>query len=295
VTKLGYETSVQTRMAVRFIRDHADEPFFLERNYLAPHDSLGRASPEIGSPVPHESHQHDFDGYQVPRTAAYNEADVSDKPAALRAPRMTRAQTDAVDRLAENRRETLQSVDDGLRAIRTELRRTGALLRTNVMFVSDNGYMLGEHRWPNGKVHAYEPSARVPLLVTGPGVHAQGAIRPTPVGLHDIASTVTKWFGLGRMPAADGLPVVGHPHPGRDIVLQGSREESLAQSYTGLRTGDGYTYVEYLEGDGVELYDLHADPLEISNLAGRPYYAELQDELHRRLVELRTCAGATCQ
>jgi arylsulfatase A-like enzyme len=44
VTKRGYETHVQTNMATRFIRTHADEQFFLELNWLAPHGNMSRGT-----------------------------------------------------------------------------------------------------------------------------------------------------------------------------------------------------------------------------------------------------------
>ena len=293
VTKLGYETSVQTNLATAFIRDHADEPFFLTLNYLAPHGNLTEA-PGFQPPKPHESHEHDFDGYRIPRTAAYNEADVSDKPPFAQFALMTPTEKIGLDDAAEARLESLRSVDDGMRAIRAALRRQGVLDQTNVMFVSDNGFMLGEHRIKIGKIHAYEPSARVPLLMAGPGVLRQGVVRRVPVGLHDIASTVTQWFGLGEMPGADGRPLVGPGGASRDILLQGSFDRAVEESYTGLRTHDGYKYVEFLEGS-VELYDLTADPLELTNLSGDDGYARLQRHLHRRLVQLRDCARASCQ
>jgi arylsulfatase A-like enzyme len=154
--------------------------------------------------------------------------------------------------------------------------------------------MLGEHRWGLGKIHAYEPSARIPLLMAGPAVPGAGVIRRAPVGLHDIASTVTRWSGLGDMPDADGLSLVGPSGTSRAIVLQGSRDGWVEGSYTGLRTQDGYKYVEYLAG-GVELYDLNTDPLEVTNLAGQPGYAELQAGLGQRLANLRTCAEESCR
>jgi arylsulfatase A-like enzyme len=291
VTKNGYETTVQTRLATRFIRESADEPFFLLLNYLAPHGNVDKRTP-VG-PIPHEDHADDFNGYQLPRTAAFDEANVNDKPTFMQWPRMRPGQLATVDRQAEARLETLQSVDDGMRAIRATLQRHGIEGETNVMFVSDNGFMLGEHRIPIGKVLAYEPSARVPLLMAGPDVPRRG--NPSrPVGLQDIASTVTSWFGLGPMPGADGQPLFGPGRSRHDILLQGSIDDVLARSYTGLRTPDGYKYIEYLEG-GAELYDLNADPMELRNRADDPAYAALRDDLAERLASLRDCARETCR
>ena len=206
---------------------------------------------------------------------------------------MTPLTIETTDLFAVGRAESLQSVDDGMMAIRAALNRQGVLGDTNVIFVSDNGFMLGEHRSPLGKIWGYEPSANVPLLMAGPGVPASGVVRQHPVGLHDLASTITRWHGLGPMPGADGVPLFAGRAPRRDILLQGTFEKNAAISYTGLRTPDRLKYLEYGSGE-VELYDLAADPQELRNLAERPAHAELRATLAARLDDLRDCAGAGC-
>ena len=288
----GYETTVQTDLSTQFIRDNATTPFLLMVNYLAPHASVGGGGSN-SPPVPHESHEHDFDGLQATRSEAFNEEDISDKPAGLQPARMSPKRIARTDLYAETRAETLQSVDDGMMAIREELDRNGVLENTNVVFVSDNGFMLGEHRIPQGKVWGYEPSAKVPLLMAGPDVPASGVVRSRHVGLHDLASTITSWHGLGPMPGADGVPLFAGRIPRRDILLQGTFENDAAISYTGLRTPNRHKYLEYGSGE-VELYDLAADPQELQNLAEQPAYAELRATLAARLDDLRDCAGASC-
>jgi arylsulfatase A-like enzyme len=295
VTERGYETTVQTRLATEFIETYADDQFYLELNWLAPHGNLAGLKADSSAPIPHESHEHDFDDYRVPRTAAYNEEHMGDKPKVMRGPSLTRLELASVDHLAEMRLETLRSVDDGMVQIRAALEAAGIHERTNVLFVSDNGFMLGEHRIRAGKKVVYEPSGRVPLLMAGPGVPRSGAVRSAPVGLHDIAPTVMRLFGLGTMPGADGRPLFGSGSlADRDIMLQGSVDAKPARSYTGLRTPDGYKYVEYHEG-GVELYDLNADPLEVSSLAKDPAYAALRRDLAQRLATLRVCQKESCR
>lgn len=288
----GYETTVQTNLSRRFIRRNAGDPFFLVVNYLAPHVTVN--GPDGGGPpVPHESHAHDFDGLKAPRSKAFNEADVRDKPRRLRQPPLTRRKKARLDRAAEARAETLQSVDDGMMAIRRTLSRQGILRRTNVVFVSDNGFVLGEHRMGQSKIWAYEPSALVPLLMAGPDVPGKGSRSRLPVGLHDLPSTITKWHGLGVMPGADGVPLFSGRLPRRDILLQGTFEDDADISYTGLRTRGGYKYVEYGYG-AVELYDLRRDPEELRNLANDRSYRRLRARLETRLDHLRDCAGHSC-
>ena len=288
----GYETTVQTRLGTSFLRRRADTPFYLQLNYLAPHGSLGGPG-GAGPPVPHESHEHDFDGLQAPRSDAFNEEDMTDKPRSLRRPLMGPRKKRRVNITAEARAETLQSVDDGMMAIRRALKREGFLRRTNVILTSDNGFTLGEHRLLLKKTWGYEPSATVPLLMAGPSVRRAGAVKSTPVGLHDLAPTITKWHGLGRMPGADGVPLVAGRIPRRDLVLQGTFEDRPKLSYTGLRTVQGYKYLEYRTG-AVELYDLDRDPEELDNLAEDRAHRKLRARLAKRLSNLRGCEKAGC-
>ena len=59
-----------------------------------------------------------------------------------------------------------------------EMSRTGALRNTVVVFTSDNGYYLGEHRKMQGKITLHEPSLRVPLLMCRPRRPAGRRVRP---------------------------------------------------------------------------------------------------------------------
>ena len=69
----------------------------------------------------------------------------------------------------EGKLEELQDLDDQIGRILDVLRRTGQLRRTWIFFVSDNGYLLGEHRLLR-KQQPYEESAGIPFVVRGPGV-----------------------------------------------------------------------------------------------------------------------------
>ena len=85
------------------------------------------------------------------------------------------------------------------------LRRTGQLKHTVVVFTSDNGYYLGEHRKRSGKINLHEPSLRVPLLIAGPGVpHGR---RYDPVTTVDLAPTFAAYAGT-TMSGADGTSIL---------------------------------------------------------------------------------------
>jgi len=72
----------------------------------------------------------------------------------------------------ESKLENLQTVDDLVAELLTALKETGQLERTYIFFMTDNGYLLGEHRLV-GKGLPYEESISTPLIVRGPGVKAR--------------------------------------------------------------------------------------------------------------------------
>jgi arylsulfatase A-like enzyme len=291
VDRPGYETTVHTRLATDFIDDAAHRSFFLTVNFLAPHDNVGGAEDDYASPSVHYRDTHN--GAQVPRDSGFNEPFVGDKPLHIRKPSMTNAEVDIVDRGYENRLESLETVDDGMEAIRQTLFANHLLNDTNVIFVSDNGYLLGEHRIVRVKTWAYEESARVPFLMAGPDVPQEGVAVRALAGHHDIAPTILDLLGTGPMPGADGQSLLA-PAAGRDIVLQGYKDTVPDESYRGLVTPGNLKYVEY-QGGGVELYDLDADVSEVSNLAQEAEHQGTVAALHARLQVLKDCAGASCR
>jgi arylsulfatase A-like enzyme len=289
----GYETTVQTDLAASFIKNNSGRtPWMLLLNYFAPHNTV---ESRLNVPLPESAHAHDYDGARAPRGPAYNEPDMSDKPAIAQRPRMSAEERRYTDNLAEARYEALASVDDGMMRLRRALRAAGVASDTNIIFLSDNGYLLGDHRVRHNKVYGYEPSAKIPLFVSGSGF-AGGRTSQALVGLHDIASTVTGTYGLGAMPQADGIGLAavlnGHAR-NRDLLLRGVFG-SQRYNYTGIRTPNSWKYIEYA-GGGSELYNLVTDPAEVESLAGRPKYADLQADLAHRLRLLRDCAGQTCR
>ena len=131
-----------------------------------------------GPSTPSPEHADDFDGVSWD-PPALNEADASDKPTWIRdLPPQDRRR---MRKIYEGKLEELQDVDDQVASVLNVLWRTGQLRRTWIFFVSDNGYLLGEHRLFH-KSQPYEESAGIPFLVRGPGV------RPLVTGALVVAS-----------------------------------------------------------------------------------------------------------
>jgi arylsulfatase A-like enzyme len=296
-----YITDVLARRAARFIRRSAGrQPFFVEIAPYAPH------APAIPAP----RHRRMFRHLRLPHDASFNAAG-SDPPAWLgrRRPLGRRALRKL---LAEYRMRarSVQAVDELIGRVRWVLRATGQARDTYVLFGSDNGYHLGQHRLMAGKRTAFDADVRVPLVVVGPGVRRGGSTSAL-AGTVDLAPTFEAWAGAPQSARRDGASLVPllserrlrawrrallveHTHPG---VVRGDPDvqgwaAGKPSSYAALRTRR-FTYVEYANGQR-ELYDRRRDPGERRNVASRLRRARLRAMLarYRRCRGRRACWAA---
>ena len=113
-----------------------------------------------------------------PRTPSFNEADMSDKPPFMQAwPSLTVTDTLTIDHDYRKRLLSLLAVDEGIDALVSTLQSVRQLDNTYIVFASDNGYHMGQHRMLQGKATPYEEDIHVPLIVHGPGVPAGSVAR----------------------------------------------------------------------------------------------------------------------
>lgn len=306
-----YHDDVLTRHAVDFVQRAASagRPFFLDLSYLNPHwestDATTTPSVEgvlsnrtgeslAAPPRPAPRHAGMFAGAEVPRTPAFNEADVSDKPAFVRerAP-LSDELVARLDRWRQARLESLQSVDEGVARIVAALDAAGVLEDTYIVFTSDNGWIEGQHRLVFTKVHAYEPSTRVPLVVRGPGVKRGREVRDWTSNV-DVPATLLDVAGARPDRPLDGMSLARYfATPERRLhraVLHQTGPD--AAGYAAVRAGD-WKYVEYRTGER-ELYDLAADPEELANRASDPAAAGTTTALAALLARLTGCVGPSC-
>jgi N-acetylglucosamine-6-sulfatase len=295
-----YQTDVFARKAKGFVRDSArqGQPFFLTVGTVAPHleSRVHPAGPrERGrDPRPALRDLGRFAHRALPRPPSFNERNVSDKPSLVRkTPRLDGAHVARLRTIYRSRLESLLAVDDLVRGLIHELRATGELDRTYIVFTSDNGFMLGQHRL-KGKSKAYEESVRVPLVIRGPGL-PEGAVRDQLAANIDLAPTILDATGARPRLRMDGISLLPLAH---DPTVGGTRSLVLEylvgpDGYSAVRTANGFVYVEYRDGER-ELYDLNTDPYELHNLADKPGDVALQAKLARALTALRHCAGQAC-
>jgi len=160
-------------------------------------------------------------------------------------------------------------VDDHVGAILDALAENGLADDTIVLFTSDHGDLLGERGlWY--KMAPFEGSIRVPLIVHAPGRFAAGRVRE-PVSLLDLASTLAELAGGSADETLDGVSLAGtlggDAAPVRDVPLEYLAEGVRAPQVTLVR--GGLKLIRSL-GEPDLVYDVDADPQELTNLGAAP-------------------------
>lgn len=280
-----------------FVRDHAvdyirsferndDDPWFL---YVAPFAPHPPSDPE---------ERYRASGVPKPGNEIIEESDRSDKP-----PYVQESGVEARDQRVNRRRQlrTLRSVDDLVRKLFTTLRETGEERDTLAIFMSDNGFMWGDHGLA-GKGTPYTHSVGIPLLIRWSGHIDAGATDERLVGNLDVPFTILDAL---KLTPPDLLTM-----DGRSLLSADERSRILLEHPSGALSGrtippwasirsDDYQYVEYYDGDNVifrEYYDLNRDPRQLNNVLADddPNNDPNVTALSRLLAQDRACVGPAC-
>lgn len=289
----GYSTTIVFDRAIEYVNDFEGRddarPFYLYLAPIAPHDPSIAEPKYASATVP--AHQPD---------PSYMEADRADKPPFVRNQNPTAAAVQAT-RTAMIR--TLYTVDDQVDRLMRHLQATGELANTLVIFTSDNGYLLGEHK-ATSKFLPYRKAVEVPFLVRWPGRVPAGAVDDRLVTHVDIAPTIL---------AATGVSQAHATLDGRDILAGTARQRALTEywndpnnnpnipTWASIRTA-AYQYTEYYNSATPatvtfrEYYNLQADPYQLVNLLADGVPANDPDTvpLSQTLQAARQCAGTSC-
>ena len=271
-----YSTDVLAGLAQDFVRSTPKkEPVFV---VLAPY---GPHSPYVPAP------RHIGAADRLPDTAVPQVLPVS-----LRVPTAEGAQplwfsrrqaddSDEFDGLRRGQEETLLSVDEAVASMVRTMGRTGRERDTLFVFMSDNGYLWGEHGMV-GKDVPYAPATRIPLVVRWDGHVPSGKVDRRLALNVDVAGTIAR--AASAEMSTDGLNLLGKPKR-KGFVLEAMGGYRGRPAYCGWRTKHRM-YVRWATGR-TELYDYRTDPGEQTNLAGRPEVREVQELM-------RTKARAAC-
>ncbi|MGH7474891.1 MAG: sulfatase family protein [Longimicrobiales bacterium] len=296
----GYTTDILTEHALQWLetqqRERPDQPFFLYLSHKAVHAEFEPAERHVG--------RYRDIRIPYPETMADVESNYWLKPDWVRQQRGSWHGVDYMfhgamefDGFYRAYAETLLALDESVGRVLDYLRDTGLDRSTLVIYMGDNGFLLGEHGLID-KRHAYEESMRVPMLAFAPGFIAPGSAPDALIRNIDIAPTLLDLAGVESGHALDGqsfLPVLRGESLATDDELLYEYYWEYAFPHTptvfALR-GDRYKYIFY-HGvwDLQEFYDLQTDPQERHNLIRVPEYQDEIEDMRERLFDRLEATG----
>ncbi|KAE9962271.1 hypothetical protein EG328_000721 [Venturia inaequalis] len=336
-----YNTDILAEKAYGFLDDAASvgNPFFLTIAPIAPHSDVSftgngafeNSGYSFRPPIPAKRHEHLFKDVKVPRTANFNPKRASGVSWIQELPRQFDENVASNDHFYRNRLRALQAVDELVDGVFSRLKDHGLLENTYVIYSTDNGYHIGQHRLQPGKECSFEEDINIPLIIRGPGIEKNTTTDV--VTTHtDLAATILKLIGENPRYDFDGtaIPITPteisaasedwHEHVNVEYwgFALGEGEFGSGNSlhwnntYKALRViGKGYNlhYAVWCNGEH-ELYNLERDPGQLHNLLdehdrdlvsildsnivlGLPV-AKVAARLDSLLLVLKSCKGERC-
>uniref|UniRef100_A0A1W7RGZ6 N-acetylglucosamine-6-sulfatase n=1 Tax=Agkistrodon contortrix contortrix TaxID=8713 RepID=A0A1W7RGZ6_AGKCO len=316
-----YLTDLLTNRSLDFLRKFSHPPFLM---VLAP--------PAAHSPwtaAPH--YKSAYGTVQAPRDGSFN-VHGKDKHWLIKQAKtpMSNSSIEFLDHVYRARWQTLLSVDDMVQKVMDQLKSLKLLDSTYVFYTSDHGYHTGQFSLPINKRQLYEFDIRVPLLVRGPGVKGNQTylepilnidLGPTFLDIAGINASQTSMDGVsflsllvnktqrsrwrsdflvqyngeGYTTKDPECPVLG---PGvsqcfPDCVC----EDAYNNTYACVRTlsAANMQYCEFADKENfVEVYNLTADPHQLSNVA-KTVDPSLLVQMNQKLIKLQACSGVSCR
>jgi N-acetylglucosamine-6-sulfatase len=310
-TPKGYYTTVVTDYALDWLKkQEAGKPWALCIGHKAPHSFY----------FPEEKYARTFDQVPVPYPASAFQ--LADKPEWITQRLDTwhgiygplfEWRKQFPDRRPEAMKDfsnmvraywgTVLSVDDSMGRLTAWLRESGQLDNTVIVFMGDNGLLEGEHGMVDKRT-AHEPSIRIPILASGPGLPA-GKVVDGQVLAMDTAPSILDLCGAPALEKIQGrswkaLANTGDPAWRTAWFYEYNYEKQFpyTPNIRALRT-DEWKFIRYPHGDGspdnhmAEMYHLKQDPAESKNLANDSAHAATRTKLEHQLTTLLAAEGLT--
>ncbi|KAI2602206.1 alkaline-phosphatase-like protein [Hypoxylon sp. NC1633] len=315
----------------------AGKPFFLGLAPVSPHANMwspafkdGNHSDlediEFSAPVPAERHAKLFEAAKVPRTANFN----PDKPSGAswirKLPKQNQETVDYNDNFYVQRLRTLQSVDEIVDSVVRRLDDLKILDKTFIIYTTDNGYHIGQHRMQPAKQCSFEEDINIPLIIRGPGVPER--LASNIITTHtDLAPTLLEMAGVPLRNDFDGVAIplteegleeasrTRHEHVTVEHWGFASNEGQVLDLYPRLHQNNTYKALRVISksydlhyqvwcNNERELHDLMRDPGEMTNLLHPDEDAresivgvhldKVVARLDSLLFVLKSCKAETC-
>lgn len=272
----GYRVDALTDAAIRYVDAHQAEPFFLFISYIEPHFQN-----HLDNYPPPDVYRHRYNGAWVPPDLAALGGSAHQHLGGYYG--MVKRLDEALGRLLDGLKSLNLSED------------------TIVLFTSDHACHF-KTRNAEYKRSCHDSSVRVPTALCGPGFDSGGRLNEM-VSLVDLPPTLLDAAGLPVPPSMEGrsiLPLIhgevddwpeeafiqiSESQVGRALRTRRWKYSVSAPGLSGWQQPGSDRYVEEF------LYDLHADPYELTNLIGLDAYAEVTQQLRARLIARMVAAG----
>ncbi|KAG9761368.1 Arylsulphatase, partial [Aureobasidium melanogenum] len=322
-----YVTDVLAQKAYRLLDEAVDanKPFFLMIAPSAPHADIQNNSGSLtfGAPVSAPRHADLFKDIKVPRTANFNPKEPSGANWIRSLERQNATNVDWNDHFYRQRLRALQAVDEMVDNLFSRLESHDLLRNTYVIYSSDNGFHIGNHRMQPGKSTGCEEDINIPLIIRGPNV-AHNHTTQLMTSHTDIAATIFSLLDIPLREDFDGTPI---PVTKTAIRLEEIRRREHVQiEYWGFAGGEGIydrrlhqnntfkgirvvaeeynLYYQVWCTDEHELYDMKNDPGQMTNLLEDGAQADavfghsiekVVQRLDALLMVQKSCKGETCR
>jgi arylsulfatase A-like enzyme len=267
----GWVDDVSGDFALQFLQENKDKPFVLAVAFKSPHGPC--TPPQRLANYYGEAQARTVPNLNIPaiylNAPDYGKAEPT--PAGLIAAKM-------------DYHRCVHGADENLGRILDTLDKLGLTDHTMVIFTSDNGYYLGEHRLGD-KRSAYEESMRVPMIVRYPKLAGKGRFIETAALNIDIAPTMLDFAGVPvpeQMQGRSWRPLLeGKSDDWRRSFFYCYYRENGFKTPTMMAVrSDSAKLVKYPgHEEWTELFDLKADPFEMQNLIHDKDRAELRQEM----------------
>ncbi|MCU1322738.1 MAG: sulfatase [Acidobacteriaceae bacterium] len=280
--------------AINYLRQCKDKPFFIGCGFSKPHS-------------PPQAPQRFFDMYDPKKItmptdfAAWPYVPEGFPTAAIR---MRNADLfigrgASVDEAREVIRAYLASIswaDWNLGRVLGELDRLGLRENAAVVFVADHGYQLGEKgKWSKAG-SLFEQGTRVPLIIHMPGAKGNGRSCTRIVQSLDLYRTMAELAGLEAGAEIEGsslVPLLQDPRATWERPAYSVWSEDGKTIHGTMVRTEQWRYAEFGKGaaNGAMLFDVHADPMELTNLAELPKHKAVREQLSGLIAAYSYPAG----
>ncbi|KAF1953000.1 Arylsulphatase [Byssothecium circinans] len=322
-----YNTDLINEKALGFLDDavkSADsKPFFVGIAPIAPH-AVTRAG-SFTPPDPAPRHKDLFPGIKAPRTSNFNPEEPSGASWIFNLERLNDTVIEYHDLFYRTRIQSLQAVDELVDNVIAYLSDNDLLDNTYIIYTSDNGFHIGQHRLQPGKTCAFEEDINVPFYIRGPGIE-KGRTVDLVTTHTDIVPTLFELAGIDLRSDFDGKPIPVTESKIREAELKnGGKSEHVNVEFWGVGIEEGKFGGEFcgemalsscaalhvrgqnntykalrISGEGYnimysvwctnehELYDMLNDPGQLNNLARTPANQTQNQILNHPIPKVQT-------